>query len=214
MLDIVYPIKVREITLDRLKKGEFQNAFPEVYALKNVVENNAWHDNESVFDHTMNVLYMLEQIKKYCSKRVKNYLEQTLDDNTQWETLYVGGLLHDRGKESTLKNTQSGTTCPGHEGKGAKIISSTLNKIFLSDLEQRIVKKIVEYHGHPNNIIHPNNENLEEQYDKLMSQQSDISVELNILALADTLSSKPLRINNPKEFKMRTGFYMHILDMY
>jgi len=207
-------LKVEDLTIERMQNGEFQNELPELYALKEVIENNAWHENERVFNHTMKVLYELKQIKNNSTDAIKKYLGQELDENNHWNTLYTGALFHDIAKGKTLIKQNNLTFCPGHEEMGADIITPILNRIFLSNIEQKVTTSIIRYHGCLHQIIYPKNKHLEEQYKLFMSQQSDIAVELNIIALADTLSSKPLKTNSPEEYKFRTEFYKCMLEKY
>ncbi|MGV8141824.1 MAG: HD domain-containing protein [Candidatus Woesearchaeota archaeon] len=206
-------LRIKDITLERLRNGELNFDLPEIYRLKEVIENNRWHNNESVFDHTLNVLSKLYWINETCSSRVQTYLDQHIDENTQGEILYIAAIYHDIGKKVTMEKRGSNTSFYGHEEEGAKIVKPMLEKFFISDLEQRIVTQIIMNHGGLHNIITPKNMDLEEQYDKFISNNSDTAIELILLAMADT-SASHLKYTNPKEFRFRMEFYRNIIDNY
>jgi hypothetical protein len=214
MLYDKFPVSVRDLTAERIRNGDFENIFPALYKLKKVIENNSEHDNESVFDHTIRDLYMLEQIRKFCPKQIENYLNQQLDENTQWDTLYIGATFHDIGKSLTMIKRKSTTNYPEHEKVGSEIVGPMLDQIFLSDLEKKIVTEIIRYHGDLNNIVHPSNKFLDAQYNGFKSKRESIIIELNMFAFAETLSSEHLKKNNPDEYRFRTEFYKNNLLSY
>jgi len=49
-------IKLSELTLERIKNREFEKLIPEFYELEEIIENNDWHNNDSVLNHTISVL--------------------------------------------------------------------------------------------------------------------------------------------------------------
>ena len=57
-------IKIENISIEKIKNGEFQNELPEFYEMKNVFKNNSWH-RETSFDH---VLTVLEEYEKFIEK--------------------------------------------------------------------------------------------------------------------------------------------------
>jgi len=63
-------IKVSAINIKKLKDGEFKKELPEFYELKDVVENNAWHNDDIVFTHALMVLKKLGEITKRTSKKI------------------------------------------------------------------------------------------------------------------------------------------------
>jgi putative nucleotidyltransferase with HDIG domain len=210
---IKMPLNIRDIALERLRNNELQNELPEIYMLKRIIENNSWHNNEPVFDHTINVISELGMIIRNGNNRIKKYLNQTIDENTQGGLLYFGALYHDIGKKNTMVKRPEYTFCVKHEEEGAVIAKQMLKKFFLSDLEQRIILDIIKHHSELHEIVYPKNQKLEEQYDKFISKHIDIFVELNLLAMADT-SVSYLKHTDPEEYKFRVDFYKRVLDNY
>jgi len=208
------PIKIRDITIDGLIKGEFIRQLPELYRLKNVKDNNTWHNDESIFDQKINTLRELERIRNAAPYIIQRYLDQTLDENTQWDTLYTAALLKDVSKDVAWIKYSERLNAVEQDIYETKNIALILNRMFVSKLEQGVVLKIIRYDGQLQKIVDPKNENLEEQYDKLITQQSDIFVELNMFALAETASSELLRINNPSEYRFRIDFHKNMLNTW
>lgn len=57
-------IKISEFTIERIQNREFEKLIPEFYELKEIVENNPWHNNDSVLNHTISLLKELEELIK------------------------------------------------------------------------------------------------------------------------------------------------------
>jgi hypothetical protein len=53
---LFFMLKISDITIEKIKNDEFIKELPELYELKNVIENNLWHTNDSTFNHTLTVL--------------------------------------------------------------------------------------------------------------------------------------------------------------
>ena len=207
-------IKVSAISIKKLRNREFQNELPELYELENFIENNAWHNNDSVFNHTLAVLDELEKLlKNINNKKINFYLDQKVDGHTKRELLFLGALFHDIGKSDTLVKNGNSTSCPKHEKIGSEKVKSILDRFNLSDREKAIVVNIVKYHGEIPSILDPNNDKVDEQLDKFKSEHHDIFTELILLAMADTLGSQ-LKDNNPDNFKFRIDFCQRIIDNY
>jgi len=204
-------LKVSAINIEKLRQNQFQNELPEFFELKNYVENNSWHNNDSVFNHTLTVLEELEKLLKNINNKINSYLHQKIDNYTKRDLLFLGTLFHDIAKSDTFEKTNDSTTCKNHEELGAKKVSKILKRFDLSEREKVIVIKIVKYHGKINIILDPNNKKLEEQYRRFKTERHDIFMELILLAMADTLGSQ-LKDNKPEEFKFRIDFYKKIID--
>jgi len=172
------------------------------------------HNDESIFDQKINTLRELERIRNAAPYIIQRYLDQTLDENTQWDTLYTAALLKDVSKDVAWIKYSERLNAVEQDIYETKNIALILNRMFVSKLEQGVVLKIIRYDGQLQKIVDPKNENLEEQYDKLITQQSDIFVELNMFALAETASSELLRINNPSEYRFRIDFHKNMLNTW
>ena len=62
-------MKIADITIEKLRNGELADELPEFYELKDVIENNEWHNNDSVFNHTIVVLEKLEELLKKTNEK-------------------------------------------------------------------------------------------------------------------------------------------------
>lgn len=49
-------IKLSEFTFEKIKNREFEKFIPEFYELEGIIENNLWHNNDSVLNHTISAL--------------------------------------------------------------------------------------------------------------------------------------------------------------
>lgn len=206
-------IKVSAVTIEKLRNGQFQKELPAFFELKNFIENNGWHNNDSVFNHSLTVLVELEKLLKNINNKINSYLNEKIDTHTKKELLFIGALFHDIAKSDTLIKNGDSTSCPKHEEVGSKKVQTILKRFDLSDREKAIVESIVKYHGETHVILDPKNDKIDEQYHKFKSERHGIFTELILLAMADTLGSQ-LKDNNPDEFKFRIDFYKCIIDNY
>ena len=204
-------LKVSAISIEKLRNNQFQKKLPEFFELKNYIENNSWHNNDSVFSHTLTVLDKLEKLLKSINNKINPHLNQKVDNNIRNNLLFLGTLFHDIAKSDSFVKSNDSTSCPEHEELGGKKVKSILDRFDLLDREKDIVVKIVKYHGEIHIILDPRNNKLEKQYQKFKSERHDIFMELILLAMADTLGSQ-LKDNNPEEFNFRIDFYNKIID--
>jgi len=72
-------IKVSAISVGKLRNKQFQNELPEFFELEKFIENNAWHNNDSVFNHTLAVLDELEKLLKNINNKIDSYLNQKVN---------------------------------------------------------------------------------------------------------------------------------------
>ncbi|KPJ55275.1 hypothetical protein AMJ47_00115 [Parcubacteria bacterium DG_72] len=218
-----------ELTIKRIKKREFEKLIPEFYKLEEVIENNRWHNRESVFDHTLSVLDNLERIIRSSKKEIKQALNKVIDRNSRKNLLRIAALLHDIGKKETITNLGDGVRgCPGHEKKGAQKTRKILKCFDFSPKESKIIIDIVRNHGTIHDIIGLGykdfkrsakkergltyavtgleNKNFQKEYRNFKKKLSNIYLELILLAFADTIGSY-LKKTRPAEFNHRINFY-------
>jgi len=203
----MWKIKLSSLTIKKIKKKELEKLIPEFYQLEEVVENNPWHNEESVFDHTLSVLDNLEKIIRNSKKEIKQALNKIIDKNSRKSLLYVAALLHDIGKKETITDLGGGARgCPGHEKKGVQKTEKILKRFSLSQKEFKIVTDIVRNHGVIHDIIGLENKNFQKEYKNFKKKFSNIYLELILLAFADTIGSY-LKKTKPAEFRYRINFY-------
>ena len=135
-------LKVSSINIKKLRNEQFQKELPEFFELKNFVENNSWHNNDSIFNHTLAVLEELEKLLKSINNKIKVYLNQKIDEHTRKDLLFLGTLFHDIAKSNTLIKNGDLTSCPKHEEEGSEKVQAILKRFDLSEREKAIVIKI------------------------------------------------------------------------
>ena len=206
-------LKISDISIEKLKSKNLKDKLPELFELKKFIENNEWHDNDSVFNHTLNVLIKLkETIRNITNKEITSYLNERIDKYKRKDLLFLAALFHDIGKTQTFLKLNKYTLCPKHEEKGSKMVKPILDRFDLSEKEKQIVIKIIKHHGEIHNILDPKNPHFHEQYKKFKSKYKDVFIELILLGLCDTLGSH-LKNNKPEEFNFRINFYKKVLDI-
>ena len=108
------------------------DAIPEIQALRNVVENNPWHKDQSVFVHTKNVV---EALQKY----------------TKNELLLLAALFHDIAKPKTFTRDRKTkmTLCVDHEKKSAEMMAEIGPKIGITGKDLKYVTTVIQSHCLP-----------------------------------------------------------------
>jgi UTP:GlnB (protein PII) uridylyltransferase len=196
------------LTVQDLKSGKFTKLLPEFYDSKNSVENSKdmWHQQESVFDHTLSVMEALEKIFSD-NKNIESLFDKKIDNYTRKELLMIASAFHDIGKKEAMVKEGEFTRCTGHEKIGVEKAGAVLNRFDLSEKETLIILDIIANHSVFHYLLNPANQNFEKELKDLREKFSgSIYAELIILSYADTVNSK-LRTAGPDEFKYRIDFY-------
>ena len=221
-------VNISVLNSRNIKSGKLTDLMPEFYELKKVVENNDWHNKETVFNHTLSVLDNLEKIIRNSKKEVRQALYETVGKNTRKNLLGAAALLHDIGKKETIIDLKGIRYCPGHEQAGAKKAKKILKRFDLSEKESKIITDIIRNHGLIHDIIGLGdrnfkkdivknrglshivvgliNKDFQEEYKNFKKKFSNIYLELILLAFADTIGSY-LKKTKPVEFRHRIDFY-------
>ena len=207
-------LTISDISIDKLRNNKLKKELPEFYELKEVIENNDWHNNDSVFNHTLTVLEKLEELLKNVKDKISNYLNQKITNCTRKDLLFLAALFHDIGKKETMVKKGNWAECPKyeHEKYGSVKVKKILKRIDLSGNEKDIVIQIVRHHGDIHYILDPKNDKLKEQYQDFKANLSNIFLELILLGMADTLGGQ-LGENKLDEFKFRIDFYNKVIRL-
>jgi len=203
-------LRASDVSLEKLKKGGLGDELPELYELKKTTQNNKWHNNDSVFDHTLAVLENLEEDIKTASPVVRACLRQKVSDSTRKEILFLAALFHDIAKKEALAEEDGKTTFKGHEKLGSGKVKNVLDRFDLSEKEKSRVADIIENHDAIHKIFDPENKGVDEQLAGLRKRFPGIFTELVLLGMADTQGSH-LKDNAPDEFEYRMRCYMETL---
>lgn len=202
-------IKVSEFTIEKIKNRQFEKTIPELYELEKVIQNNPWHDNESVFNHTLSVVAELNNLLKPVSDKIKEYLNHKIKNYSRKELLILIAIFHDMGKKETEKKA----LFSGHEELSAEKFSNIVSRFDLSQEEKHFAGEIIRNHGFIHEILNYPEDKPEEKWQKFKDKNPDIYIEVALLTKADTLVSH-LKNSKPNEFAFRISFIDKIIDSY
>ena len=199
-----------------LVSGKLRTLVPELYELKEVIENSkdGWHDNESVFDHTLFVMSALEKLFLKIGKNLETILNQKIDKNTRKILLKIATMFHDIAKKETWTKDENGFThFPRHgELSGQKTIK-ILDRFDLSTREKQFVADIIAGHMDFHLLLIPDNSvNFQKDFLAIRNKfWGYIYPELVLLDYADTIDAG-IRKTRPKEYKYRMNFYKREIE--
>jgi UTP:GlnB (protein PII) uridylyltransferase len=194
----------------KIKKGDFTNQIPEFYELEKVIENNDWHDNDSVFNHTLTVLSHLEKILKKTKKAILRYLDKKIDSCTRKEILFLATIFHDIAKKEAIVREGTKTRTPGHEKEGAKKVRKILPRFNLSYREKGFIAEIIKNHDTVHLFLKSNTKDRDKSLSKF-KDDSNVFWEVMLLGMADTLGCQPKGKVVTSEVKARMKFYKKLL---
>jgi len=202
---------INDLTIKKIVFNRLLNELPEFYELKNVIENNNWHHNESTFDHTLKVLSNYIKFFVKSSDKISKYLNKKVDKYQIKDLIYLAVILHDLGKKETIIKSGDKSSFPLHEKISVAKSKKILNKFNFSASEKNFVLEIIKQHSYLHSIVEPDNKNLEQQFNGLKKKMPQYIVGLVILVMADTINSY-LKETMPKKYKFRISFYKEKLN--
>lgn len=207
----------------------FLDQFPELLdpnlRLRETVENNGWHNRDTVYSHTLsvfrNLIHDLELgfvADESVRVRLNEQLGLTVGKISRRDTLLVAALFHDVAKPDTIVKDKNGQdACPNHEAKSADKARQILTGRGFDEADISRICAIIAYHSLPHGITNPDFSEENSQKILVVAQnlkpgqdQADIFPELMLLGLADTQGSQ-LPDNNPVEFALRVESYYRII---
>jgi UTP:GlnB (protein PII) uridylyltransferase len=178
---------ISNITISNITSNKLLNVLPEFYSLKNNIENNPWHLNQTTFNHTILVLQALEKnIKKY--KNLEKYLNQKVEKNTRRDILFLATLFHDIAKpQCQIISKEKWIIFPNHEKESAILAKKILKNFDLTSKEINLITKIIK--NHDKFQIITNGKNVEENFKKEIKKLKSHFIELLLLNKSDTEGS-------------------------
>lgn len=201
-------INIKNITIEKIKNGDFKKDIPEFYELKNIFENNPWH-HETTFEH---VLMVLREYEKFTQEYSFDYLNKKINSHSKKELIKVAILLHDISKKETIIIADNKTTSfPNHEEEGGVKAKKLLDNFDISQEEKEFIVSVISNHGKPHVILRDRN-NCASNLNKLKKEINEIYRETLILAMVDTIGSK-LKQNNEGNYNFRINKYREILGL-
>ncbi|XOB46467.1 MAG: NUDIX domain-containing protein [Candidatus Nealsonbacteria bacterium] len=209
--------KIYNYYLSQINFKDIRNKCPYIPELTDnidIYENSMWHDHESVFEHTINVVEVISKMIENVKPKIKEYLAVKVDRYPKGKLLLLSALLHDIAKKDTIIPTGNGDTeCPNHEAVGAIITADILKRLDLAHIEKKIVGEIVANHG----IIHSVLDGIKldkQKIDNFKTKYKNIYWELVLLGAADvTATAHTTRSAGKDNLLFRIGFYSKELGL-
>jgi len=195
----------------KIRRDELKGLIQEFYELKSVIENSDWHDNDSVFNHTLAVLRWLKKILKKTRIEILGYLNKKIDYCTRKELLTLAVLFHDIAKKETIIKKEGKTSCSNHEKEGARKVRKILSRFLLSSKEKSLVVQMINNHDLLHLILKLNEKKREKAFARF--KKSATFWETALLGAADTLSCQPKK-EAIDEVNCRLKFYKKLLFNY
>jgi UTP:GlnB (protein PII) uridylyltransferase len=205
--------KNTNLKIKDIRQDASQNEFPWLIELRDTIENNAWHNNESTFTHTIRVVEKLEQILKKLPQKIKIYLDTETGKATKQDLLWYATLLHDCAKKETIKIIGNQTSFPNHEKYGEQKAKEILETIDLLPSEKETIVTIVKNHGLLHDLLNIKDETLEKRFEDIAKKYKDVIIYLILFTIADMQGSQ-LKENNKKEYDFRINFLQKSLKNY
>ncbi|OGH91789.1 MAG: hypothetical protein A2534_04665 [Candidatus Magasanikbacteria bacterium RIFOXYD2_FULL_39_9] len=201
-------LKLVDLNIENIKSGKLINELPEFYALKDVIENNAGHINDPVFDHCVRAGAAVLKLCAGAPQKIKEILQQQIGAEKREELLFIIALFHDVGKIKVSMDAQGGFI--GHEQAGAELMQSIiLKRTDISSLAQAHVVSVIENHGLLH-VLSNDQDHLEDRVLEAAKKQPAIFPELILLVLADLIASDLIKLN-PTVYNFKISFFERML---
>lgn len=154
---------LRECRIDELL-GAHRTVFPEIWdtvQMEETVESNAWHQHQSVLDHSYEVFEALARVSQLQidhmdrlrghKRQFEEYVQSPLaSGRSRLMCLQLAALFHDVGKVSTLnKDDYGNTTCNGHDKMSLQLMGSRFPLSDADDADIDYIRRIVALHHSP-----------------------------------------------------------------
>ena len=201
-------LNLSDFSVENIKSGKLADQLPEFYALKDIIENNAGHINDPVFDHCVRTGEAMFSLYTDLPQKIKNILQEKIGIESRKELLFISALLHDVGKLKVPMDNQGGFI--GHELAGAELARDfILKRINISPEVQAHIVSIIENHG----MLHAMSNDPERLKDRVLEvgqKYPSIFLELILLVLADLIASDLLALN-PTVYNFKVSFFKQTL---
>lgn len=203
-------MKSNDLTIDRVLSGVLENDLPELYLLKDIVENDDTHLNDSVYSHTLRVSHILVWILENCRLGLRAYFNEKLIGRTRKELLETAALLHDIGKPDCFQIVGARTKCPGHEEYGATLVPEILDRFDFPEKEILFIYETILHHGEIYSLFSPEGRLLDEKLDIFQQHYPDYYKGQFVLLLSDIMGSQ-LRYHKIDQFEAMSGSILSLI---
>lgn len=195
-----------------IRGGSLETIIPELNPLRECIENNPWHDHQSVFDHTTACLAAFEEFldelsfsSKQHDVRLTAYMSSHVYGISHTDLVRLGILFHDIAKPISLEaDAQTGmTNCPHHEVNSALSTIELAHAFGLPKGTVRTVAQLVLMHMSANTVVNTAmNGEPERIFGAFQETVADLYIPLLLLAKCDAIGSD-FPILDPMQFKKR-----------
>jgi UTP:GlnB (protein PII) uridylyltransferase len=182
-----------------IRGGSLETIVPELYALRECIEINPWHDHQSVFDHTTSVLAAFEEFldelsfsSKQHDVRLMEYLSSHVYGISHSDLIRLGILFHDIAKPISFEtDAQNGmTNCPHHEVHSALSTIEMANAFGLPKGTCRTIAQLALMHMSANTVVNTAmNGEPERVFGAFQETVADLYIPLLLLAKCDASGS-------------------------
>lgn len=153
---------ILQVMIDQLIEKIIQN--PLLLRLKNVVENNSYHDHQDVYSHVIQTknIALMEIAGNFISnpdakKSFLEFVNENFHDMKRSDIMVLTALLHDIGKILTVKDNNKShpflvtndagiTACPGHEYWGSTIVGKVIEDLSLPKEVVDLIANVIKLH--------------------------------------------------------------------
>ncbi len=181
--------------------------------LKDVVENNPWHDNETVYDHLLKTYNIArQQIKgefienKEAKKLFLEFVNSEFENTKLSDIMLITAILHDCGKllyykegeiEKSLRhvNELGIVRMPGHEYFGSTIVINFLKDTGINNKIIERIAKVIRLHNTFSDgyLMGMENWKIEEVVDDVKARAEGLYKEALFNIYCDVYTAKPSR---------------------
>jgi len=203
-------------------ESTLKTLLPELYALRQVTENNGWHTDDP-FHQSLRLRQWLAELpaslvdlglapgRLPLSRHLSARVDPGAGIHTTQALLEFVALIHDVGKKETFGRRPDGTTrCPGHEVAGARLAGPICARFDLTPIETGFITTLVKTHGRPYALFKETaGLSAAQQQDRICrfeQQHAAYLCPLLLLACGDLVTSH-LPLNRPARYEAVRRFY-------
>lgn len=200
-MNIVINLDAGHLTVDHIRAGGLRSVLPEFYDLEKVVENNNWHADQNVMDHSLLALEAFDT----CSLPGGD-LEKPYGRYRRRELLRFAVLLHDIGKLKAYYGGDGQTGAPSHGPIGRWLMEPILKRLEFNEDESRYIADLIGDHILACDLIELAVKTDNDEYVVLLkTKRSDMWRDFLFLVYADAMGCKTNSPEVAKEIKARVA---------
>lgn len=206
---------ILKVSVSDLRNGKYKNIFPDLYALKGLLEKNPVHDNQDIFEHSLSVFQEMSKLLTFPPESFRQKLEQREDQLTRKEILLWLALFHDIGKLYTLTTSSDGVTiCLDHGEIGAAIFNKENSNLTLSKKEKDTIARLIKYHELIDSVTKIYEQRKEKELLKIFADiVGDWACGLSLFMLADW-EGLDVKLINPSFYQKRKKTINEIMNYF